>query len=328
MQSIFLMQNNIKYYDITFVVQGPIAIDTNDNVLENVTARCLQSIRQFYPKSKILLSTWEGSNIDGLDYDAVILNKDPGGLDGGVQKWFNNINRMIVTTHAGIEKSTTKYVAKIRADFYFVEYIDILDHYKSEYREHRETFKQSVFKQPILMCMSKSHHDYFLYYISDWFHIGLREDMLKLWGVKLATQAEAEYFKNNIELLNNKKDSNFKCLRNDFYPQFHSEQYMPVKMLANMGVKSIEHRNDYSKQVHARSAMFMLSNFIYISRYNLKLRSNKHPVSYSKKDLYAQFLLRQIFIENNFFWKVVDYIRKIVCIYINKVVYYICSAYK
>ena len=64
-----ISRSNFKK-NISVVVQGPI--------LPFQTAICLKSIRKFLPKAEIILSTWEGSNINDLDYDVLVLNKDPG----------------------------------------------------------------------------------------------------------------------------------------------------------------------------------------------------------------------------------------------------------
>ncbi|MBO1273695.1 hypothetical protein J3L11_18900, partial [Shewanella sp. 4t3-1-2LB] len=44
----------INYSDITFVLQGNITIEAD----ENITLKAVKSIRQFYPESKIIVSTW------------------------------------------------------------------------------------------------------------------------------------------------------------------------------------------------------------------------------------------------------------------------------
>ena len=59
--------------DITVVVQG--AVDREK------TPICLQSIRRMLPGAFIILSTWEGTDVDGLEYDDVVLSEDPGGFD-------------------------------------------------------------------------------------------------------------------------------------------------------------------------------------------------------------------------------------------------------
>ena len=101
----------IKPEEISVVVQG--AID-KDN-----TAKCLKSIRYYLPKSEIILSTWENSNIDDLDYDILVENKDPGALiQDPLYGAYNNGNRQLLSTQEGIKKATRKYILKLRTDFY------------------------------------------------------------------------------------------------------------------------------------------------------------------------------------------------------------------
>ena len=80
----------IETKDIAVVVQG--AIDKEN------TPKCLMSIRKFLPDAEIILSTWEDSDVAGLDYDNLLLNKDPGGYrhDFAVynsSRSMNNFNR-------------------------------------------------------------------------------------------------------------------------------------------------------------------------------------------------------------------------------------------
>lgn len=76
---------DIKPKDISVVVQGAIN--------KEITPRCLQSIRTLLPNAEIILSTWEGSDVDGLDYDKLVLNKDPGAVKCDViDNAYNNQN--------------------------------------------------------------------------------------------------------------------------------------------------------------------------------------------------------------------------------------------
>ena len=63
----------IKSTDISIVVQGSV-----ENREE--TIKCLNSIRKILPQAEIILSTWEDSDIVNLDYDKLVLNKDPGAV--------------------------------------------------------------------------------------------------------------------------------------------------------------------------------------------------------------------------------------------------------
>jgi hypothetical protein len=78
---------------LSVIVQGAIHSE--------FTPLCLQSIRKYLPDAEIILSTWEGSNVDGLEYDILILNEDP-----GYKKHCrdNNTNRQLVSIQGGLKK--------------------------------------------------------------------------------------------------------------------------------------------------------------------------------------------------------------------------------
>ena len=99
--------------DISIVVQG--AVDKTE------TPKCLKSIRQYLPNAEIILSTWEGTDlscIEGL-YDKLVLSKDPGGVFYEKKKYYQNINRQIVSTKAGLELAERKFIMKLRSDLIF-----------------------------------------------------------------------------------------------------------------------------------------------------------------------------------------------------------------
>ena len=91
--------------DISVVVQGPI------HTQDNLTKRVLESVRTHLPDAELILSTWKGSNVDGLDCDVLLLNDDPGAINGR-----NNVNRQIVSTRNGLQKATRTYAVKLRTD--------------------------------------------------------------------------------------------------------------------------------------------------------------------------------------------------------------------
>jgi hypothetical protein len=84
---------NIDSKDISVVVQGPI------HTQDNLTKRVLESVRTHLPNAELILSTWKGSEVDGLDCDILLLNDDPGAING-----LNNVNRQIVSTRNGLQK--------------------------------------------------------------------------------------------------------------------------------------------------------------------------------------------------------------------------------
>ena len=99
---------------ISFVMQGPIHKE------KNVTKNCCESIRKFFPESKIILSTWKGSNSDDLDIDEKIESEDPGSdiFYYNNQKLENNVNRMLRSSLNGLLAVNSEYSVKLRSDNY------------------------------------------------------------------------------------------------------------------------------------------------------------------------------------------------------------------
>ena len=176
--------DNIKTSDISVVVQG--AVDPIN------TVKCLKSIRKNLPDAEIILSTWKGTDVSGLDYDEVILNDDPGYFNmSPCEK--NNVKRQILSTLNGLKKATRKYALKIRSDIEltnnsFFKYFDKFNDYnpKWHFLERRIIIPSMITRDPRIwespMCPS------------DWCSFGLKSDMLKLWDIKLPTQEEEKWF--------------------------------------------------------------------------------------------------------------------------------------
>lgn len=103
--------------ELSIVVQGPCARQDFDGVAPSIDA-VLQSCREVFPQAELIVSTWLGSDVAGLDADAIILNRDPGSLDHPLQRQ-NNINRMVLSTAKGLALATRPYCIKTRSDVVF-----------------------------------------------------------------------------------------------------------------------------------------------------------------------------------------------------------------
>jgi hypothetical protein len=157
--------------DISVVVQGPI------HTQDNLTKRVLESVRTHLPDAELILSTWKGSQIDGLDCDVLLLNDDPGAING------HNVNRQIVSTRNGLQKATRTYAVKLRTDTQLTGtgFIDAFD----KYPERREDFKVFEHKIVIPTLYTRNPRRSYLFHPSDVFQFGLRSDMIELWSIPL-----------------------------------------------------------------------------------------------------------------------------------------------
>lgn len=219
-------RTGIKSQDISVVIQG--ALD------HNYIYKTLKSIRKKLPKAEIILSTWEGTDVSELDYDVLVLNKDPGAEiftpDGKRQ----NQNRQIISTQNGIKKATRKYVLKIRSDMkikgtrfltYFGKYIKR----NPECKILKERILiNSLYTRNSLMQKSKKELQPYLFHPSDWMMFGLKEDILNIWDIPLAPEPEtSQYFVDHPNLPHAGG-----CLT-----RWHAEQYIWLSFLKKNKVK-------------------------------------------------------------------------------------------
>lgn len=185
-----MLIHGIDTKDISVVVQGAIT--------PVVTELCLSSIRKYLPEAEIILSTWKGSTVEGLDYDQLILNDDPGCFD--LLNIKNspkcNINRQLYSTIQGLRKANRKYAVKIRTDF-VLEAAGFL--YWFQYYPNTNK-KFTFFKQKLICCELFSRNPRFLerevryvLHPSDFFFFGLREDLIDLFDIPLISFDDSIY---------------------------------------------------------------------------------------------------------------------------------------
>ncbi|MEI0799465.1 WavE lipopolysaccharide synthesis family protein, partial [Brachyspira intermedia] len=243
-----MIVGNIDTKDISVVVQG--AID------EKYTSDCLKSIRKYLPDSEIILSTWEGSNVNNLDYDILVLSKDPG---FSLSAWVlnakpNNTNRQILSTINGLKKVNKKYSLKFRTDFIltgnnFLKYFYKFHKYEEEYK---------IFNNKLLACcyFSINPNKYKrTYHVGDFCFFGYTSDLINLFDIDLAKLDELYY----DEYLNFK---------------YTPEQYIFIKCLEKNG-KKVKSKcfNDVNNESIIETEKYFASNFILlnINEYNIKL---------------------------------------------------------
>ncbi|MGV2990254.1 WavE lipopolysaccharide synthesis family protein [Vibrio sp. E150_011] len=186
------MPSIIQDESITFVVQGPVQASSSRKQISGITHQCLNSIRQYFPSSTIILSTWENQPVQGLDYDVLVESKDPGSntiYHDDTPVTLNN-NRQIINTHAGLSRVTTQYAVKIRTDNVLTgrQFVELYQKYNQLPRDP----KLSYFKQRTLTSstffLSCHYGKPVHFHKSDLFDFGLTEDLLKIWPYILVNE--------------------------------------------------------------------------------------------------------------------------------------------
>lgn len=238
--------------NLSVVVQGPISDLSKDSLL---------SVRQFLPNCKIILTTWEGSNLDGLEYDEVILSVDPQNESG--VKYPSNANRMIVSTKAGLDVVTTKYVLKMRTDFVLTgtNFIDLFLLDTPEPQEYK------ILKKRVVCYVWKPQKGR-LFHCGDFYFFGLTEDVCKIWDLPLYGHEQFFYHNHNkaVNPIYRVKNTN----------QFRVEQYIWINLLKNNGIPcDLKDYTDWRDEYKLLTEKTFLSNVIFASFIEFSTFTNK-----------------------------------------------------
>lgn len=179
--------DGINTKDISVVVQGGI-----DKVNTPV---CLKNIRKYLRGATIILSTWQGTNVHGLDYDEVVFSEDPGSTKDDYTCLINNMNRQFRSTQNGLQVVKTKYAIKMRSDIIltssnFLRYFERYPQCNEKYKmfNHRVLFCSYFFKR--YLGDSLSYTNPVPLHMSDWFAFGYTSDVQKIFTIELAKEPE------------------------------------------------------------------------------------------------------------------------------------------
>lgn len=246
----------IQASEISFVIQGPI----EKNIISNVT----NAIRKLFNGSKIIVSTWEGTSYFDFEYDDVILNVDPGGInDKNCPTFTNNLLRHLVSSQTGIARSNTKYTLRMRSDLILTSnnFLSFLTKFSK--RSHKyQLFEQriittSFFSKKFLLYKNEVHPTPF--HISDWIHFGLTSDIKKLYAAPLPEEPKQSHFFAYNPYIGTKTNL-LGCSH-----QYAPEQYITYYAFSSKFCKKFSHYMDYYRDIIEISEKFVANNFIILN---------------------------------------------------------------
>jgi hypothetical protein len=174
--------------DVSVVIQGPIhQIDGRPS--HEATIEVVSSVRKYLPRAEVIVSTWEGEDVGGLGADVIVASPDPGAVplnDGNFFHRFNNLNRQIVSTNAGLRASSRRFAVKLRTDtsiFKPIPFSELLRPVSdSRWRIFRcrigvlNVYTRNPLKRPVL------------FHLGDIMQFGLTDDIRLLWDVCLVDE--------------------------------------------------------------------------------------------------------------------------------------------
>ena len=272
---------NIESKDIAVVVQG--GIDPVN------TPNCLLSIRRRFPKALIILSTWEGADVNGLDFDLLVKSKDPGGHTATIlrtgSKLPNNLARQIVSTQAGLRYADRHYVLKTRSDLIWRD--NAFLQYFGKYKNFNEDYR--VFNERIIVThVTHSYRTKQLFQPMDWVAFGTQGDMKRLYNIPIPKERENTVFFTGREL--ERKQNLY------FNSRYTSEQYIFIQCLRNASYYGFHDATDVNDNLQQDCEKYLANCFIILELGNqinfsfIKYKQYAHcPLYYSHNEWLALY---------------------------------------
>ena len=261
--------------EITFVIQGPVFYENN------ITKKSCESIRQYFPESKIILSTWKNSNSSELNIDQKIESDDPGAnsfLYINNNKIFNNINRMIISSYNGLSFVKTKFAVKLRSDMYFNS--SNLSKLLSIAEKSNSNYSKKKIIIPSNMTINPDREIKLLFHPSDHFFAGLSEDLLNLFNIPLMNNEQMKYFKNT-------KLKGMQKL--PILPQYTCEQYLFYSFIRKKIDVNFENAFDYNNKNKLLHDKVFSDLFLMFRNTRIGVNGYKYPINFFSSSIYYAY---------------------------------------
>lgn len=274
--------------NITIVMQGQCI--TEGQVCSKVIKN-MKTTRENLPDAELILSTWDkGSTLNDQVRTAlaplnviVIFNEDPGSVvknEKGIL-YVSNINRMIVSSTAGIKAATNEIVVKIRSDSYLYSNVicNLIGFYFSDNNRLLRADEFSVFSQRVINCnlYARNARGYlpYLFHPGDICVAGYKNDILSLFNVPLVTN---DIFKLSRTL------THFSTMA--LFP----EQYIWVNCIRKLQGKLVYKENLFRNEaLVSLSERYYVNNFITHSAAELGFCWDKQNDKYHGKGKYSVY---------------------------------------
>jgi len=260
---------------ITFVLQGPIFLKNG----VNVTKESSESIRRYFPESKIILSTWADQDVSEIVSDKTILNERPinwklASSESKASSQANNVNRQILSSKAGLQKVETDFAVKIRSDLVFTSnrLSKLLNKIDSAHEGKFGVFNKRVI---ILDRISIDPRKVMKLAFNpcDYFSAGETQDVLKLWSREFVSPDEALYFEGNRKT----RETPSLYLPSGLLARYTPEAHIWTDLFKSKGIRLPEDYSDTRPEVIESSIQTFLSNIIPLGQAHIGLDSPKHP---------------------------------------------------
>ena len=252
---------------LTFVIQGP-NLDTDEN---KITSNLILSIRNFFPDSTIIFSTWENETIHKLpNLDKIVFNSDPGGILYHKElNILNNVNRQIVSTLNGLLGVETEYAIKVRSDLVFKSNVIVNNLKYLGLSGGDQNFK--LLSNHVVVSNQTSVDPRkrlaYPFHLCDWIYCGKTQDLINIWDIPLMPEDWFQSFA---------PDDTFNNVGNSYLSRYLPESYIISSFVKKYMDISFQDSYDIKNNNIEISELIIANNFIVKSNFQLGIRSQKY----------------------------------------------------
>tara|TARA_B100001059_G_scaffold235416_1_gene280956 strand:+ start:34839 stop:35768 length:930 start_codon:yes stop_codon:yes gene_type:complete len=278
---------------VSIIFQGPVVFFRGKNLTKNAIVSALK----FFQGAEIILSTWRGQKLDEIKQlnVKIILNEDPGSeIRKDYPKTYHNANRIILSSFQGLKNASNDLIIKCRSDIIFKNQ-QCLNYFKL-YKKYDNNFK--ILDNKVVVSnqttINTKYGPKLLYHICDWFFLGNKKDLLKIFNINFIKDEDVRYYSISTKPENIIDKNNIS--------RYMAEDYITHKFIS----KYIKIRHDYycdfdlvEKEKFER---ILSSNFVVVDNnklgfkagkyYNLSIRYLWKSYTYNEwKSLYRKYIL-------------------------------------
>jgi hypothetical protein len=202
------------------------------------------------PGAQLILSSWKGSDVSGLDYDDLVLSEPPKSIymalpDGTPRP--TSANNQIVSTQNGLKEARGKYAMVMRSDLILTG-TGFADYFVA-YNKNNDSglLKKRIVALP---TYGPSGPVKLLFSICDWFFFGLTDDIKNIFDIPLMDERAFRGEKIN-----------------GYYPResnFEAEQYIWTTFLKKYKDINFPYNYYYTEEARMSSERFCAQNTIMV----------------------------------------------------------------
>ncbi|CAM2188990.1 putative WavE lipopolysaccharide synthesis [Burkholderia cepacia] len=241
-----MLTSEIDDDDITIVFQG----SWNASLCENI-----ERTREVLPRAMMVIGSTDPRVLDMVTSAQVVVVPDPGALPAykrGRNKPENNVNRQIVSSHAGLAHVRTRYAVKIRTDCSIRDrgFVELYGRMVRESGSCARLLANSIY------TLHPDGIEALPFHISDWFFFGETAVLRDYFDIPLMLQRDACWY---AEADHDIQANNF---ARQYKSRFAPEQYMAIENARKAGYVVPKYLSDTRDEVVDSYIRFLVDKFI------------------------------------------------------------------